>query len=280
MTIWENGLDAKFIFYFASRKIILEYFGETTALTPRPNCCDNCTIGLTSWKLTDLYNDVDENGIHDFGFEAKILLESIICLQRNDISTERNLLKKFLTGKFDQRLRVVQQERWYASGHIHPEQYWVSLAEQLIHDEYIDMSNGNKLTLKTKAEKWLRNAVSLPLKAIGQMFEYFPKKQSTPLVVGKANRYTVTRAVADLMRKEHVLCDELLKQILSRMRDAISETKSISDKESIGTMSDFDNMVKAKPRNLDEFRFAAFNDEKLNKYGPTFVNAISKFMVS
>lgn len=66
------------------------------------------------------------------------------------------------------------------------------------------------------------------------------------------------------------------------MRDAISVTKNVPQIESIATMVDLEKMVKAKPRNLDELRYtslAAFNEEKLNKYGPTFVNVVSKFTV-
>lgn len=165
-----------FLFSFR-RKIILEYFGESTILAPRPNCCDNCTIGLCSWKLTDLYQDVDENGIHDFAREGKLLLDAIKCLERNHISTDKNLLKKFLIGKFDPRLRAVQRERCYASGQMHPEQYWLALTEQLMQSDFVDMvPNTIKLTLRTQADDWLRNPANLHLKAIGQMFEYFEKK--------------------------------------------------------------------------------------------------------
>lgn len=232
-----------------------------------------------------MYEDVDENGIYDFSSEAKVLLEAIKCLERNHISTEKNLLKKFLIGKFDQRLRAVQLERCYASGQMHPEQYWLALTEQLMQSDFVDIvPNTIKLTLTTQAEDWLKNPANLHLKAIGQMFEYFDKKQATPLVIGlnKANRYTVTRAVTELARKDYVLSDELLKQILNQMRDAISVTKNVPQIESIATMVDLEKMVKAKPRNLDELRYtsnAAFNEEKLNKYGPTFVNVVSKFTV-
>lgn len=222
--------------------------------------------------------------MYDFAVEAKILLEAIKCLIRNNISTEKSLLKKFLIGKFDQRLRSVQCERLYASGRMHPEHYWLALAEQLIQNEFIGvMANTIKLTLETKAVDWLRNTGSLQLKAIGQMYEYFEKKQSTPLVVGlKANRYNVTKAVSELLRKDYVESDELLKQILSEVRDVIAVVKSVPDKELISTMADLNKMCKSKPQNMDELRFASlagFNAEKLNKYGPTFVNTIVKFVV-
>lgn len=266
------------------RKTILDYFGEKTILSPRPNCCDNCSIGLGSWRLSDLYDDVDDDGTYDFAAEAKILLEAIKCLERNHISTSKDLVKKFLIGKFDQRLRSVHGERSYASGRMHPEHYWISLAEQLLQNDFIELEPNTQLTLKTKSEDWLRNGRCMRLKAIGQMFEHFVKKHSTPLVVGlnQANRYTVTKALSDLLRKEYVMSDELLKQILSQVRDAISATKNIPDKNAIGSMVDLEKMVKAKPRNLDELRYASlgvFNDDKLNKYGPTFVNAIAKFTV-
>lgn len=118
----------------------------------------------------------------------------------------------------------------------------------------------------------------LTLKAICQMFEYFDRKASTPLVVclNRTNRHNVTRAVTDLLRKDYVVSDELLKQILSEVREAISTVIStnILDKNTIASMRDLDRMVK------DEFRFAlngSFSEEKVNKIGPTFVNAVSRF---
>lgn len=233
-----------------------------------------------------MYEDVDDNGICDFAIEAKVLLEAIECLEQNKIATEKNLLKKFLIGKFDQRLRSVQHQIRYASGRSHADTYWLSLMEQLMQNEFIEMKpSTTHLYLKAAAVEWLRNAINLPLKAIGQMYEYFEKKQSTPLIVGlnQANRFTVTRAVTDLLRKDYVLSDELLKQILGQVRDAISVAKNVADKDTIASMADLDKMVKAKPRNLDELRYASlatFKKDKLNKYGPTFVAAISKFMVT
>lgn len=239
---------------------------------------------MGSWNLTDLYHDVDDNGIYDFAIEAEVLLQAIKCLRQKGVPTEKNLLKKFLIGKFDHRLRSVQYDRGYGSGRMKSEYNWLSLIEQLIQDEYIEMiPNATTLALTTKADNWMRNPVSLPLKAIGQMFEHFEKKPSTPLVVGlkKANHYTVTRAVTDLLRKEYVVSNELFKQILNETRDAIAvKTNVVPD--SIATMADLEKMVKVKPKNFDEFRYAfvgTFKEERLNKYGPTFVNAISKFTV-
>lgn len=268
-----------------SRKIILEYFGENTPLAPRPNCCDNCTLGLGSWRLSDLYEDIDDNGIYDFSIESKILLEAIKCLSLNGISTEKKLLQKFLKGEYDQRLQTVLWHRCYKSGDSRSQLYWQALIEQLTQNEYIDMVSKESM-LTEKAENWLRSTDSLRLKAIGQMFEYFDPKRSTPLAVGQntTNRYNVTRAVSDLLRKDYVLSDELLKQILSEVRDAVFVLSSnILEKNSIATMTDLDKMVKARPRNVDELRFAlkgSFSEEKVKKFGPTFVNAVSKFTVS
>lgn len=258
-----------------------------STFTPRPNCCDNCTIGLCSWKLSDLYENIDDNGMHDFGDDSKILLESIKCLQLNGLNSEKHLIKKFLIGKFDSRLRPVLCERYYKSGRMQSDGYWLALMEQLTLNHFIDVKmNSSNLTLSAKAEEWLQNSGSLPLKAIGQMYEFFSKKQSTPLVVrlNQMNHHTVTRAVSNLVRKSNVLSVELLKQILNQVRDAIAIAKNISENEidSIASTAALDKMVKVKPQNLDEFRYAAldaFTDKKLNKYGPTFVNVISKFMV-
>lgn len=216
------------------------------------------------------------------------MLEAIKCLKLNGISTEKSLVKTFLIGKYDQRLQQVRHNRCNGSGRSHSEQahYWLALIEQLSHTEYIEMEpNGAMLALTSKAHDWLEHAFDLRLKAIGQMFEYFDRKSATPLVVdvNRTNRYNVTRAVTDLLRKDYVLSNELLKQILNEVRDAIySQPANVLDKNSIASMSDLEKMVKAKPKNLDEFRFAlkgTFNEEKVNKFGPTFVNAVSRFTV-
>ncbi len=229
---------------------------------------------------------MDDDGIYDFASEAKLLLQGIKTLKLKQIAADKNLLKKHLTGQYDTRLRSVQHDRTYGSGRMKSEYHWLSVMEQLLQDKYIEMTpNGKSLVSTTKADEWMRNPAILPLKAIGQMYEYFDKKPSTPLVVGlnRANSYTVTRAVTDLLRKDYVMSNELFKQILNQIRDAIAVESNVQDKDSIATMNELDKMVKVKPKNFDEFRYAfvgIFNDQRLNKYGPTFVNAISKFTVS
>lgn len=262
-----------------------------TTLSARPNCCDNCTIGLCSWKLTDLYEKVDDNGTYDFATEAKILLEGIKYLDRNQISTEKDLIKKFLSGKFDRRLRAVQsvqrKRRFYASGEMNAEQYWLALIQQLTLNYFIEVKvNSKKLQVSAKAEEWLSRPTSLPLKAIGQMYHFFAKKQSTPLIAGsnKPNLFTVTRAVSNFIQKSNVLTGELLKEFLIKVRDFIAEKNNVPEnkKNSIASLLALAKMVRVKPQNLDEFRYATldgFNEAKINKYGPTFVNVISKFAV-
>lgn len=254
-------------------------------LAPRPNCCDNCTNGLSSWKLSDLYDEIDDEGVHDFAKEAKILLRSMKCLKEKEILVEKNRLKKFIVGKYDQGLRGATNLQLYGSGRQKSEFYWIALIEQLCLNKYIDMLPGTtQLTLNNIAEQWLSSPKPLLLKAIGQMFEFLPKKQSTPIYhiqnpssEPKSMNFVNSRAMQINFKPN----DEVLKRILAKVRDVLAQ-HSISDRELVASKAALDKMTSSKPQNYDEFKCAAidgFTVNKINKFGPTFINAISKYTV-
>lgn len=263
----------------------MDYFGEdTSALAPRPQCCDNCSRGLTGWLLSDLYEDVDDDGFHDFSKDAKTLLNVIQFLERNDVVPEKNRIKRFIMGKWDQSLRSVTYSSLYRCGLMREEHYWISLIEQLALNEFIETIEGTTTrTVSQKGKEWLRTSSPLRLKAIGQMYEFFQKKRSTPLVSSNINSFSSNAGPTSIpILHNFVPNNTTLSNILQQVCNAIATTKDIPF-ESIASAAALDKMVAAKPKNFDEFQIAAldgFTSEKLNKFGPTFVNAISKYCVS
>lgn len=118
------------------RKMILKYFDEdTSSLTVRSNCCDNCSRGLSSWKFCDLYEGIDGDGQFDFSKDADILFNAIRSMEAKDISPERDLVVKLLRGE---SIRSLQTLPAHGKGRGREPYYWGALIDQLTSAEYID----------------------------------------------------------------------------------------------------------------------------------------------
>lgn len=271
------------------RKIILDYFDEdTSSLAPRPNCCDNCSLGLTNWHLSDLYEDIDDDGFFDFTKNAKTLLSTIQFMLQKDVITEKNRIKRFLTGETKQEPKLRQFKSMtylFGCGKRLGPHYWISLIEQLTMDEFIEEDTSTKtISVSSKGQKWLNKCTPLRLKAIGQMYEFMTKKLSTPLDDTK-NAKTVSEAHLKKLPELHNFTPNkvALKNLLEQVRDAIAIQKKISSREMVATDAALEKMATNMPTNFDEILSSTldgFTLEMLYRFGPTFVNAIARYSVS
>ncbi|XP_023030408.2 bifunctional 3'-5' exonuclease/ATP-dependent helicase WRN [Leptinotarsa decemlineata] len=62
------------------RQFILNYFGENTSSTKRPDCCDNC-LRKTTNPNNEIYESVDAAGNYDFTADAEKFLQAIKALK-------------------------------------------------------------------------------------------------------------------------------------------------------------------------------------------------------
>lgn len=264
------------------RKIILEYFGDdVNALVPRPNCCDNCTRGLSAWRLSDLFEDVDDEGVHDFEKNAYTLLSVVKFLQQNGILVERKRTVIFLIGQYEEKLQKVLRTPLHGIGRNLSSTYWMALMQQLEIEDILDTKVGTtQYILTVKATEWMASPAprTLRLKAIGPMYAFFEKKNSTPLTANTSVPSTNMRTPWNKFE-----CDnEVLLKVLNDVKYALALRSNV-EPDSVASSDALRRMIELKPKNYDEFRYASFDGfsiAKLHKYGPTFANVIAKYTVS
>ncbi|XP_055296559.1 bifunctional 3'-5' exonuclease/ATP-dependent helicase WRN-like [Sitodiplosis mosellana] len=149
------------------RKMILEYFGESTnLLTVRSDCCDNCAKGLSTWRLKDLYHYISNSGHYNFETDARILLRTIEELEKKNIPPERE--------------RIVQKLQEGANRR--EPYYWNALIDQLTYNDYIKLVAGKtQLTLAVKARMWLTKRDRLWQEPVGATYRFLRPRSGTPL---------------------------------------------------------------------------------------------------
>lgn len=155
---------------------ILEYFGQDpNSIAARPNCCDNCSLGLNGRRLSDLFEGVNDDGIYDFGSWARDLLLAI--------SSKSEGSKLTIVGDLEKKIcRESETKIPY---------FWDAVVEQLRHSGYLivkyvpidDAKHKAVLELTDIGKKFVRSrSRELKLKAIGLMYAFLTKKCYTSIV--------------------------------------------------------------------------------------------------
>lgn len=162
------------------RKMILQYFGEdTSSLTMRPDCCDNCERGVSSWSCNDLYHGFIGNEMYDFTYDSLMLLNTIKQMEAKENCTTKECIVQTVRGMDYSRLD--HQTQHYDERLSHAPYFWNALIDQLMCAEYIQTVPGKKsLTLSNLARQWLQNPTNLIQKPEGAMYRFFKTKQNTP----------------------------------------------------------------------------------------------------
>lgn len=146
----------------------------------RSDCCDNCAKGLSTWKLSDLYVGIDEQGLYDFTRDADILINAIKCMEMCSVPPARQKIIDLLNGKRDKSLELLPH---YGIGKERPHYYWSALMDQLMFDDYIDFGPGrNYLTLSKKGEHFRVQDIPKTMKSkpMGAIYKFIERKPSTP----------------------------------------------------------------------------------------------------
>lgn len=208
-------------------------------------------------------------------------------MKREDVITEKNRIKHFLTGETKQepKLRRFRSTYWFGYGKNLGPHYWIALIEQLTTAELIEEESKTKtIGVSSKGQQWLNKCTPLRLKAIGQMYGFMTKKRSTPLDDPK-NAKTLSEAHFTKLPELHNFMPNkvVLKKLLEDVRNAIAIKKRISSSEMVASDAALEKMVTNMPTNFDEILASGldgFTREKLYGFGPTFVNAIARYSVS
>lgn len=262
--------------YFAKshfRRQILAYFGEDPrSIAPRPKCCDNCSLGLNAWRISDLYENVDDDGMYDFGRWARIMMTGI---------REAPRMEKFAVIRHIKRSFEENPFRYGANESTKP-YFWEAVIWQLrnsglLKTVYEPVPNDTKYETMLKftelGANWFESSKEnrkLKLKACGLMYAFFTKKGVTP-----GNGQATARSF-------RFVCDnEKLKRFLYEVRNVLAVANNVLPFQVMNDAA-IEQLVQHKPNNINEFQmhpYDGFNADRLQKYAPTLLNAIVKYKV-
>lgn len=238
-------------------------------------------------NLSSLYEDIDDDGYSDFMAHAQLLL-SVIKIVTGGF---KSLIEDFLQGcEKSASMRPYYTHSLFGCGQSYDKYYWDGLIIQLReHDFLTTHLNGKQIIIKItdKGRIWMyaRPLQPLRLRVIGQLYPYFELKTGTPLPQSRkrqiAHDNSLTRTNVKVNRPaEAGVCLELL---LNTIRsELVKQEGNDCAPFQIASNLAIQQMVSKKPVNIDEFRAAkidGFSVVKIQKFAPSFVNAISNFKV-
>lgn len=220
-----------------------------------------------------MYEGVNDDGIYDFGRWARIVLKAIREVVKSEkLMVVAHIKKYFLKRPFE-----------YGASDSVKSYFWEAVIEQLrisglLKLTYVADRNKEKddamLELTEFGKEWFdssRTNSKLELMAIGLMYAFFNKK---------GNVSSTSQAV---IRSFEFKCDdEKFKRFLYEVRNVLATANNVLPFQ---VMKDavIERMVCNKPNNMNEFkmnRYDEFNADRLYRYAPTLVNAITKYKVT
>ena len=219
------------------RKIQIGYFGERFD----GNCanCDNCL----SPRL-----------LQDWSIEAQKFLS---CVARVQERFGLAYIVDVLRGSKDKRILANRHDQisTYNIGRDHSANDWRTLGRSMLHQGLLDETNDGYSVLKLNALSWevLRRQRKVEIALLNRPVAT-PDVQST----GKANA-------------------ELLFEQLRRLRKQLADEQSVPPYV-VFADSSLRVMAQVQPQSLEAFsQISGVGSHKLARYGPKFVEAISKF---
>lgn len=159
--------------------------------------------------------------------------------------------------------------------------FWEAVIEQLrisglLNLKYVQVEGARDdamLELTELGRDWFETSnqkCKLELKAIGLMYAFLKKKDGTP---------NVGQAVVKMFN--FVCDDEKLKRFLYEVRNVLAAANNMLPFQ-VMTDTVIQQLVSHRPTNMNEFKshpYEGFNADRLQRYAPTFVNAITKYKV-
>lgn len=264
----------------------MEYFdSKVSSTTSNESCCDNCRNGSSSKQLSDVYNEVDNDGNFDFTENALLFLRTM------ELTNRKSLAIAVLRGSGTKdTLRYVEHDL-FAKGKLFPKEYWDLLVQQLQRNEYLQVKRlpppfKSTVELSQKACDWMQNTPikSLVLKVIPEMLKYMPRKRKhrpdmkTDVVVAGTSSSSSSKSI------ETIKCvdkskDKDLENILIAIRSILAEHFDCPP-FTIASNAAIEQMIKMKAKTIDEFKSTAFDGfslAKIEKFAKYFIDGIVKF---
>lgn len=181
----------------------------------------------------------------------------------------------------------------YGSGAFKEKRYWEALVYQLMSKGYLVNINedGRKCDATVRTPDGIAWSHSKPLSdlklpAIGQMYPFFRKKgdQAEAAVASTSNACGLSSKLplVNGVKSNNNFSISIFSKLLHRMRSELARHFHCQPYD-ICNDSSLNEMAQKQPRNLDELQanhITGFDEETIRKYGPSFVNAISKLKVS
>lgn len=265
--------------------MLLEYFNDPFVPKPRPNCCDNCTRGLSSQRLSQLYDNVDDEGFVDFTSDAKIIMDAFQYTREN-YEQGYNVID-IVIGKRSVEAKKYSSSPVFGSGRCKSRAYWEVLVSQLIAHNFLENTSvvikGRKpftlTVVKTEGIDWM-NATSLPtlrLKAIGAMYPFLNERSLTSNNVETYSRFL---DISDLNPMTAQYAKKMIRILLQELRNELAVT--VERHMPICSDDALRSLAEKRPKNIDELKachITGFDDTRIRKFGPTFVNGIKKLLV-
>lgn len=262
---------------FNFRLKILQYFeGENVTCTPRLNCCDNCRRGSIATDITNIYKNLDENGLYDFTADARLLVEALKLFNGwSGYSKPISLLR----GSHSQAIKKYHGHPLHGRGKFKSEDFWQALADQLERlsfFEKVSLRNvqqkafGHTIKLTQKAEIWLNANETLALKPTDQMLKFLPKKHASP------EKSTKLLQSIPIMAKATTTD---LKNSLLLVRIALASQYDTKPYVIASNLA-LEQIADKQPLSLDDMRAAkidGFSEAKIIKFGQKFITAILKW---
>lgn len=282
------------------RKCLLNYFGSNITIQSRRNCCDNCDRGSSSIRLSDQYENIDDNGNYNFTQNAYIYMRAL------EITGKSAVAISVLRGSSEKNaVEFKNRQEVYGTGKKWSKEYWMILIQQLKCYDYVTTkplpAPYRPITvLSLKGSTWLNTEAKQPLvlKAIPEMYRFFVKKRHSTKAAD--NNFTPQNETpvdlilvpVDAVKKEVIeenfddlLCNQMgdthLEEILLTVRKALARQNDCMP-FSVASNTAIMQMVTKKPVSITEFKshlIEGFSLAKIDKFATPFINAIIKFMV-
>lgn len=268
------------------RVFLLEYFkSETSTITPRADCCDNCRTGSSSIRLDEVYENVDADGNCDFTDDALLFLRAMKLT--NSTAVAAGLLR----GSGEQKVQPFKKDELFGKGKVKHKDFWPTMAKQLKNDGLLYMKEmpapyRSKVVISQLGYDWIKRMPKqrLILKSIAEMQNFLVKKKGSSAL---NNQLRIIQSKPGELAKpvlnpvEEAINDKQLGDILLSIRAELA-LEANCPPFSVASNTALQEMTKLKPINIHQFKASiidGFSVAKIEKFAAYFIKGIHKYMV-
>ncbi|XP_055371257.1 bifunctional 3'-5' exonuclease/ATP-dependent helicase WRN-like isoform X2 [Condylostylus longicornis] len=278
------------------RDFILKYFEGDNVILPkkRKYCCDNCKNTSESGNLSEVYEEINSDGLCDFTDDTQNFL-SVTELMGGwkGVTNIIHFLKGNKRKSLGERLF---ENSLFGVGKHRTEDYYKILADMLEFNGFIvkrplseknPQSNFGRnkhlkfihvLTMTDRGKKWLDTnpKEKVLLKPSKSMHKFFQLKRKNTMGLPCSNTQSGSKILNLNMKKEEKNSIENLVSKLFKVRSSFASSLDVMPYMIISNKA-IHQLAQKCPLNLDEFRAAQLDgvsEIKVVKFGPAFINCI------